>query len=337
MKLKIIPFLLAGSVLLTACQQNANNITSPTIQKEDAVAVVNGQYISKFALETLTEEVSERARGQEIPTDKLIDELVRRKLLVQEAESKHLGQTPEIQERLSMMKNALLSQLAIEDFMLANPVTDSELKAEYDKQISAVAGTEYKARHILVAEENDAVLIIAELDKGADFAELAKTKSTGPSKTQGGDLGWFSAQQMVPPFSAAVVALENGKYTKIPVKTQFGWHVILREDLREQTPPPFEAVKAQLEPLVQRQKMTTYLDSLRKDAKVEILIPVEQPEPVAVIETVTEEATPTTDTVEEITPTTDTVAETVEKISSTADTVTETVKELNEEAVPTTE
>jgi len=327
MKLKVIPFLLAGSVLLTACQQNANNITSPSIQKEDAVAVVNGQYISKFALETLTEEVSERARGQKIPTDKLIDELVRRKLLVQEAESKHLDQAPETLERLAMMKNALLSQLAIEDYMKANPVTDSELKAEYDKQIAAVAGTEYKARHILVADENDAVLIIAELDKGADFTELAKTKSTGPSNTKGGDLGWFSAQQMVPPFSAAVVALENGKYTKTPVKTQFGWHIILREDSREQTPPPFEAVKAQIEPLVQRQKMTTYLDSLRKDAKVEILIPIEQPEPVAVIETVTEEATPTTVT----------VTDTVEEITPTTDTVTETVEELDEEAVPTTE
>lgn len=320
MKLKVIPFLLAGSVLLTACQQNANNITSPSIQKEDAVAVVNGQYISKFALETLTEEVSERARGQKIPTDKLIDELVRRELLVQQAESKHLDQTPETQERLAMMKNALLSQLAIEDYMKANPVTDSELKAEYDKQIAAVAGTEYKASHILVPEESEAVLIIAELDKGADFAELAKTKSTGPSKTQGGDLGWFAAKQMVPPFSEAVVALENGKYTKTPVKTQFGWHVILREDSREQTPPPFEAVKAQLEPLVQRQKMTAYLDSLLKDAKVEILVSDEQPEPAAVIETVTEEVTPTTgtvtDTVEEITPTTDTVTETVEEVEA---------------------
>ncbi|OQK18029.1 peptidylprolyl isomerase [Methyloprofundus sedimenti] len=325
MKLKVIPFLLAGSVLLTACQQNANNITSPTIQKEDAVAVVNGQYISKFALETLTEEVSERARGQKIPTEKLIDELVRRKLLVQQAESKHLDQTPETQERLAMMKNALLSQLAIEDYMKANPVTDSELKAEYDKQIAAVAGTEYKASHILVPEESEAVLIIAELDKGADFAELAKTKSTGPSKTQGGDLGWFAAKQMVPEFSAAVVALENGKYTETPVKTQFGWHVILREDSREQTPPPFEAVKAQLEPLVQRQKMTAYLDSLLKDAKVEILISDEQPEPVAVIETVTEEATPTTDT----------VTDTVEEITPTSDTVTETVDEV--EAVPTAE
>ena len=301
MKLKLIPFLLAGTALLTACQQNANTTTSPSIQKEDAIAVVNGQYISKFALETLTAEVKQRARGQNIPTEKLIDELVRRELLVQQAKSKHLDQEPETQQRLAMLQNALLSQLAIEDYTKANPVTDADLQAEYDKQIGSVAGTEYKARHILVVEENDAVLIIAELDKGADFAELAKTKSTGPSKTQGGDLGWFSAKQMVPPFSEAVAALENGAYTKAPVKTQFGWHIILREDSREQTPPPFDAVKAQLEPLVQREKLTAYLDSLRTSAKVEILLPEEAPAPVpaAIVETVTEEVTPTTDTVTE--------------------------------------
>ncbi|WP_428353399.1 peptidylprolyl isomerase [Methyloprofundus sp.] len=301
MKLKTIPLLLAGSVLLTACQQNANNITASNIQKEDAIAVVNGQYISKFALDTLTAEVSERGRGQKIPTEKLIDELVRRELLVQEAKSKNLQATPEIQQRLAMMQNAMLSKLAVDDYIKANPVTDAEIKAEYDKQIAKVASTEYKARHILVAKEGEAILIIAELDKGSDFAELAKSKSTGPSKTQGGDLGWFSAKQMVPPFSEAVIALENGSYTKTPVQTQFGWHIILREDAREQTPPPLEAIKSQLEPIVQREKVAAYLDSLEKNAKVEILLPAEVPAlaPATIVETVTEEVTATSDTATE--------------------------------------
>jgi len=110
----------------------------------------------------------------------------------------------------------------------------ADLKAEYDTQIGHKAGgvTEYKARHILVKEETEAVAIIAELDKGGDFAELAKTKSTGPSGIQGGDLGWFSSDQMVPPFSEAVDKLEKGSYTKTPVQTQFGWHVIILEDKR---------------------------------------------------------------------------------------------------------
>ena len=270
MKLKAIPLILASTAFLAGCQQNANNSSAPNIQKEDAAAVVNGQYISKSALDTLTKEVSERARGQKVPKEKLIDEL-----LVQQAQSKHLDQTPETQERLAMMKNSLLSQLAVEDYIKANPVTDADLKAEYEKQIGNTAGgTEYKARHILVKEEPEAIAVIAELDKGADFAELAKTKSTGPSKTQGGDLGWFGPKQMVAPFSAAVAKLEKGSYTKAPVKTQFGWHVIILEDIRVQNPPPFDSVKAQLEPLVQRQKLTEYLDSLRQGAQVEILVPL---------------------------------------------------------------
>ena len=283
MKLKAIPLLLASTAFLAGCQQNANNASAPSIQKEDAAAVVNGQYISKTALDTLTQEVSKQARGQKIPKEKLLDQLIKTELLVQEAQNKHLDQTPETKQRLAMMRASLLSQLAVEDYIKANPVTDADLKVEYDKQIGNVAGgTEYKARHILVKEEVVAVAVIAELDKGADFAELAKTKSTGPSKTQGGDLGWFGPKQMVAPFSEAVAKLEKGSYTKTPVKTQFGWHVIILEDTRVQTPPPFEAVKAQLEPLVKRQKITTYLDSLRKGAQVEILVPLTDAAPAVV-------------------------------------------------------
>ncbi|MBT3812992.1 MAG: peptidylprolyl isomerase [Gammaproteobacteria bacterium] len=301
MKLKAIPFLLASTIFVTGCQQNTNNAATPNIQKEDAAIVVNGQYISKSALDTLTKEVSERVKGQNYPKDKLIDQLIKTELLVQEAQSKGLDQTPETVERLAMMRASVLSQLAVEDYIKSNPVTDADLKAAYDKQIADTAGgTEYKARHILVKDEPEAVAIIAKLDKGADFATLAKENSTGPSKTQGGDLGWFGPKQMVAPFSEAVAQLEKGKYTKTPVQTQFGWHIIILEDIRVQTPPPFEAVKAQLEPLVQREKLTNYLDSLLSSAQVEILVPLTEPAPVAtVVETVTEEVTPTSDTVTE--------------------------------------
>ncbi|BCG64019.1 MAG: peptidyl-prolyl cis-trans isomerase C [Methyloprofundus sp.] len=277
MKLKAIPFLLASTAFFAGCQQNANTIAAPSIQKADAVASVNGQFISKKALEALNKEVSARARGQKIPQDKLIDELIKRELLVQEAKAKHLEQSPEMIERMVMMQNTLLSQAAIQDYIKANPVTEADIQAEYDKQISnSGGGTEFKARHILVKTEDEAKAIIAELDKGADFVELAKIKSTGPSKTQGGDLGWFGPKQMVPPFSEAVASLENGKYTKAPVKTQFGWHIIIREESREQTPPPLAAVKEQLEPMVQRQKITEYLDALRSGAQVEILLAAEE-------------------------------------------------------------
>jgi len=275
MKLKVIPLLLAGTVL-AACQPQSTTLAAK-ITKEEAIAVVNGQFISKVALETLTKEVTERSRGQKVPQDKLVDELVRRELLIQEAKSKHLDQSPEIVERLAMMQNALLSQAAVEDYIKSNPVTDAELQVEYDKQVGNGEGIEFKARHILVKTEDEAKAIIVKLAKGADFAELAKTESAGPSKTQGGDLGWFGAKQMVPEFSSAVAALENNKFTLSPVKTQFGWHIILREDSRKQTPPPFAAIKSQLQPLVQRQKLTDYLDALRSGAQVEVfaVAPVE--------------------------------------------------------------
>ena len=293
MKLKAIPFVLASTAFLAACQPTTTNATAtatapaaiaaPSIQKADAAVMVNGQYISKAALETLTQEVAERARGQKIPKEKLIDELIKRKLLVQQAVDKKLDQTPETQQRLEMMRNSLLSQLAIEDYIKANPVTEADIRAEYDKQIANVAGgTEYKARHILLEKEDEAVAVIVELDKGGDFAKLATTKSTGPSKAQGGDLGWFGAKQMVPEFSAAVATLEKGKYTATPVKTQFGWHVIILEDSRVKTPPPFEAVKSQIEPSIQREKLSAYLDSLRSSAKVEILVPLVDPAPAVV-------------------------------------------------------
>ena len=284
MKLKAIPLLLASTAFLAGCQQNANNAAAPSIQKEDAMAVVNGQYISKAALATLTEEVSKQARGQKVPKEKLIDELIKRQLLVQEAQSKHIDQAPETLQRLAMMRSSLLSQLAVEDYIKANPVSDADLKAEYDKQIANTgAGTEFKARHILVDEEVEAIAVIAKLDKGADFAELAKSDSKGPSSKTGGDLGWFGSKQMVPEFSAAVAGLEKGSYTKTPVKTKFGWHIIILEDTKVSTPPPFEAVKAQLEPLVQRQKVTNYLDSLRKGAQVEVLVPLTDAPPAAAI------------------------------------------------------
>ena len=275
MNKKLILLILAGTSLLVACN-NENTTTvsgdSPAVSKEDAVAVVNGQYISKASLTALESEISQRARGQSFPKDKLLEELIQRELLIQDAVQKQLDKSPEYTERLETIKKSLLSQQAIQNHLKSNPITDAELEAEYNKNVTE-SGTEYKARHILVKTEEEAKQLIEELNKGADFVELAKTKSTGPSGPQGGDLGWFTAGQMVVPFSEAAIALEDGKYTVEPVQTQFGWHVILKEGSRTQTPPPFESVKEQIRPALQRQKMQDYLDSLRKQAKIEILLP----------------------------------------------------------------
>jgi peptidyl-prolyl cis-trans isomerase C len=173
-----------------------------------------------------------------------------------------------------------LTQADLQNFIKANPVTEVEIKAEYDSKINAEKGTEYKASHILVKTEDEAKKLIAELDKGAEFGKLANKNSLDAKESQnGGDLGWFSASQMVAPFSEAVAALEKGKYTKTPVKTQFGYHVILKEDSRPLTPPPLEAVKEQLTPFLQRKKVQDMIETLRKQAKVEVLVPLTDEKP----------------------------------------------------------
>ena len=273
---KIIPLVLAGSALISGCKQESISST-PTISKSDAIAEVNGKFISKSSFDMMKAQIAQR--GQPIPDEKLLDELVRMELLVQEAEQKKLSESPELVNQLDMMKRSLLSQAAVKNYMDSNPISDEELKSEYDKQIAAKGGSEYKARHILVKEEAEAKKLITELNAGAKFEALAKSKSTGPSAPRGGDLGWFSPDRMVPPFSEAVIALENGKYTTEPVQTQFGWHVILREESREKTPPSLEEVKEQLLPVLQRQKVQSHLESLRNQAKVEVLMPLAPEKP----------------------------------------------------------
>lgn len=287
MKKQFIPLLIVGSALIAGCdQQPATNATTtaaaptaaPAVEKADAVASVNGKFIPKSALEQLEKEIAERSHGQTFPKEKLIEELIQRELLTQDALQKHLDQSPELLSRIEDVKKSMLSQADLQEYLKANPVTDADIKAEYDKKVAAENGTEYKARHILVKTEEEAKKIIAELDKGADFGKLANKNSLDAKESQnGGDLGWFVASQMVAPFSEAVAALEKGKYSKTPVKTQFGYHVILKEDTRALTPPPLDAVKDQLTPFLQRQKVQAMMEGLRKQAQVEILVTEEKP------------------------------------------------------------
>jgi peptidyl-prolyl cis-trans isomerase C len=302
MKLKLLPLLIAGLVL-TGCDKPTTNTSAPaavaasepTVDKANAVAVVNGKYIPKSALEELEKEIALRSHGQTFPKEKLVEELIQRELLIQDATTKKIDQSPEFVARLNDARKALLSQTDLQNFIAANPVTDEEIKKEYESKVAAEKGEEFHARHILVKTEAEAKKIIADLDKGADFAKLAnKLSLDGKEAQNGGDLGWFLAAQMVAPFSEAVAKLENGKYTATPVQTQFGYHVILREGSRPQTPPPLDAVKDQLTPYLQRQKVETMLKDLRSAAKVEVLIATEEKPatPPATVEAVQPSAEP---------------------------------------------
>ncbi len=275
-KISLIAAAVSSALLVAGCDTNktdqqaetAKQAPAPAPNAENAVAVVNGKPISKTALMVLTHELQQRRGGAEIPKDKLVDELVSRELLRQEAEKKKLADDAMVAAKLENAQRVILSQAAAEDYLKTITVSDEEVKKEYDQRVGAMQQTEYKARHILVDKEDTAKDIIKKLQKGDKFETLAKKYSKDPSATNGGDLGWFSPQQMVPPFTDAVVALKNGEYTTAPVKTEFGWHVILREDSREKAPPPFDTVKDQIRTLLQTQKLQEHITDLKNGAQI---------------------------------------------------------------------
>lgn len=251
-----------GSV---ASQQPVTKAALPAPKAEDVVASINGKPILKAAVD-----MQHRGPHEAGSEEKILDELISRELLRQEAEKQNLANDPAAAEKLDNMLRIAYSQIAAEHFMKSVVVSDDELKKEYDQRTAAMKNTEYKARHILVENEAAAKDVIAKLEKGAKFDELAKKLSKDPgSKTHGGDLGWFGGQQMVAPFSKAVAELKNGETTKTPVQTQFGWHVIQREDSREQQPPAFESVKEQLKMMMQSQKLQQHIADLKAAAKIE--------------------------------------------------------------------
>ena len=203
----------------------------------------------------------------------IIDRLTLQAVIAQEAVAKGLDKTPEVTEQVDALKQTVLANAYVQDFIKNNPVTDDVVKAEYDRIKATITGTEYKARHILVEKESEAKDIIAKLNKDPRaFAKLAMERSKDQgSKAQGGDLGWFDLSRMVPEFAAAVRKLEKGKFTQEPVKTQFGYHVILLEDSKPIEAPPLEEVKTQLSQQLQQQSVMKQLDDLKAKAKIEVV------------------------------------------------------------------
>lgn len=270
----ILPMIVLLSMLfLTGCNQGkptepaGTNADSAAIDEDEIVAKVNGQPITEQTLEM----ISEANRGANIPREKLIDDLIKHELLYQEAVRKNLESNQEVAQRINFIQRSILSQAAMQDFITNTPISDAEIQKEYEQTYGGSGQEEYKARHILTETEEKAKEIIGKLKAGGNFEKLAKEYSTGPVGPKGGDLGWFSAQQMVAPFSEAVMALKNGEYSKQPVHTQFGWHVILREDSRAKTPPPLDAMKANLQAQLQRKAIENHLESLKANAKIEII------------------------------------------------------------------
>ncbi|WP_075291481.1 peptidylprolyl isomerase [Pararhizobium arenae] len=195
------------------------------------------------------------------------------KLLAKDADKEGLQNDEAFKKRLAYLTERELHNAFFKKHVV-DAVTAEEVKARYDVEIAKITPPEeVKARHILVKTEDEAKAIIKELDGGKDFAELAKEKSTDPNKADGGDLGYFTKERMVPEFSEAAFKLEKGKYTEAPVKSQFGYHVILVEDKRTQAPPTLEQVEPQVKQLVMRDKYVALLEAAKKESAVDITDP----------------------------------------------------------------
>jgi peptidyl-prolyl cis-trans isomerase C len=270
--------LLAASLLLvTGCDQmqtalhpaqETSDSTTPALTGK-VVATVNGSAITEDVYEVYTGQRAAKAHNSDADRETIMNELVALELMRQEAVAKGLATQPVVVATINQLDRSTLAGAAIKSFMDSNEVTDEEAKKFYDEQIG-VPGKEYKARHILVETEDEANNIIALLDAGQDFSELAKEKSTGPSGPSGGELGWFGAGQMVKPFADAAATMEKGSYSKTPVKTEFGWHVIMLEDVRDSTPPPFEDVKDRLKMMIINQGLQQHINQLRESADIDI-------------------------------------------------------------------
>ena len=270
-----ILFASAASLLaLGACNQAKDGKPADPVAKGPAAATVNGIAISQSTVDMIARQGAGSGRPDTPEARKnIIDQLALQMVAADEAVKKGLDKTPEVADQIAMMKQSILANAYVADLVKNGAVTDEQVKAEYERIKSTITGNEYKARHILVEKESDARDIIARLkkDPGA-FAKLAMEKSKDQgSKAKGGDLGWFDTSRMVPEFGAAVSKLDKGKFTQEPVKTQFGYHVILLEDSKPIEAPPLEEVKPQLTQQLQQQNVKKQLDALKTGAKIEIV------------------------------------------------------------------
>jgi peptidyl-prolyl cis-trans isomerase C len=257
----------------SGCSQESSSTTTPAASANDqVVARVNGVDIRQSDIALAEEDLG--AEMQQVPPDQRRDHLITYLadiiMVSQAAEQKKLGETEEFKRRLAMLRNKVLMGLALQDEVKA-ALTDEAFRKVYDEAVKSMTPQEeVRARHILVENEEEAKAIAEQIKGGADFATLAKEKSKDPGAAEGGDLGFFTKDQMVPEFADVAFKMYPGQVSN-PVKTQFGWHIIKLEDKRQKPIPEFEKVKDQIETFLTRKAQTEYVAKLRQDAKIERL------------------------------------------------------------------
>jgi len=257
------------------------SLAAPLVMAQN-IAIVNGKAVPKARFDAMMTQILKQGQQAKTPDleAKVKEELVLREIFVQEAEKKGIAATSDYKTQMEFARQSILIQGLFADFQAKNKESEAELRAEYD-QIKAQNGDkEYRARHILVEKEEDAKALIAQLKAGAKFEDLAKKNSKDPGSAEnGGDLDWAAPGNYVPEFSEAMAKLEKGKYTEVPVKSQFGYHIIKLEDTRATQFPPYEEVKAQLQQRNAQAKLAKYREDLRAKAKTDFKFGAPPPAP----------------------------------------------------------
>jgi peptidyl-prolyl cis-trans isomerase C len=236
----------------------------------DTAATVNGKPIKQSLVDFIIKDATEH--GQKVDDnvrEVIMSKLISSELMLQEAQKAGLDKKADFIAKEELTRREFLVNMYIQDFVKSHPVSETDTKAAYEKFKAELGDKEYSARHILVGSEVEAKDVIAQINKGGDFGKIAKEKSKDPgSKDKGGDLGWFSLSGMVKPFGDAVSKLQKGALTSEPVQTQFGWHVIKLEDVRDMKAPPYDKVKDGLQKQLAQRQLEKLLTELRAKATI---------------------------------------------------------------------
>jgi peptidyl-prolyl cis-trans isomerase C len=257
---------------LAACQPKTATDAAPA-DTTPPVATVNGSPITRGFYEFYIKGITGKTSADLTPQMRAtaLDNLIRGRVVGDEAVKEGIDKTIDNAYTMQLARMQVLEQAVQEKYLKDRPPTEQELRAEYETQVGQMPKLEYHTRNILVATEPFAEKAIARLEKGEKFEDVAKSLSMDPSKNNGGDVPFTTPERMPPPYAAAVIALKPGEYTRKPVQTQFGWHVIQLIETRDLNPPPYEQVKQRLEQVVQQKKFRKYMDELMTQAKVEKL------------------------------------------------------------------
>jgi peptidyl-prolyl cis-trans isomerase C len=262
-----------GIAALLACATVSLQPAAAFAADDTVLATVNGDKVLKKEVMNVINNYPVPVKEEDKPAlmKMILSQMIDERLIDADIEKTKIIESKEYKERLDVIKTQLAKQIYIEK-MLAGKLTDKAVKAEYDKFKKAYGGkTEIRARHILVPTETEAEQVIKDLDAGKDFAKLAQQRSSGPTAPNGGDLGYFVEGDMVPEFSKAAFALKPGTYTKTPVKTQFGYHVIKVEDKRERKVPPLAGeLEGRIRNALGQEALQKHLDTLHKKAEIVI-------------------------------------------------------------------